>query len=209
MGFTIVLVPTVQSTTCTFCCLGDRKYHHIIGTQTTLRDTFNFYVSQASFSGFKFQCFKIGSIARSAAEVFRWKQRLLLSSRNYGHQCSAWRDILYYTFLSLLQHHYEYKVQRNLYLEVDILNSASWEQNPLGVANPWSWSWLMEPPDDDNGVARGAQKLPVLGRRLEIIGLLVVMTDWLSPLSPGNGAPVFVLSPLDKQLPRNISQPVI
>ena len=46
---------------------------------------------------------------------------------------------------------------------------SSWGRKPLLL--------VMESPDDDNGVARGAQKLPVVGRRLEMISLLVVMTD--------------------------------
>ena len=50
-----------------------------------------------------------------------------------------------------------------------VRTETSWGRKPLLL--------VMESPDDDNGVARGAQKLPVVGRRLEMIGLLVVMTD--------------------------------
>ena len=50
-----------------------------------------------------------------------------------------------------------------------VRTESSWGRKPLLL--------VMEPPDEDNGVARGSQKLPVVGRRLEMIGLLVVMTD--------------------------------
>ena len=77
---------------------------------------------------------------------------------------------MFYTFAT-----YEYKIQRaRTYTYKDpklslVRTESSWGRKPLLL--------VMEPPDDDNGVARGAQKLPVVGRRLEMIGLLVVMTD--------------------------------
>ena len=173
MGFTIVLVPTVQRTTCTFCCLGDRKYHHIIGAQTTLRDTFNFYVSQAqaSFSGFKFHSW-FNSL--DGFWSLRIKKRLYYPAETRA--TSIEHDEIF-CFILLSHMNTKYKEQGPTLRR--ILNSASWEQNPLGVANPCSWWWSLLMTIMEWREEHKSSRWWDAGSRWSVCWLL-----WLTPKSP-------------------------
>ena len=172
MGFTIVLVPTVQRTTCTFYSLGDRKYHHIIGAQTTLRDTFNFYVSQASFPGFKFHSWFNSLDGYWSPRI---KKDYIIHQKLGPPALSMTRYfVLYFCHIWL---NTKYKEQGSILRR--ILNSASWEQKPLGVANPCSWWWSLLMTIMEWREEHKSSRWWDAGSRWSVCWLL-----WLTPKSP-------------------------